>query len=161
MITKIEFLYRGEGGWDVTLVSATNDCKLFQIRQPTPRSYTLHNVRLVRGEWVENERFDGEHGELAALTFIITRALDINGTAPTAPAPAADPTKSKEYTALLDENTALRKENTKLKDRIKVLEDALRANQVFHTPLQKARRPGKEWDEYEADAVKRTLEVLQ
>lgn len=38
--------------------------------------------------------------------------------------------------------------------------DALRANQVFHTPIA-LRRRGGQWDEYEMDAIKRTRAVLQ
>lgn len=38
--------------------------------------------------------------------------------------------------------------------------DALKANQVFHTPLAKGLRRGRQWNEYEADAVDRTRRAL-
>lgn len=37
---------------------------------------------------------------------------------------------------------------------------ALRANQVFHTPVALRRKPDRQWDEYEMDAIKRTKAVL-
>jgi hypothetical protein len=38
--------------------------------------------------------------------------------------------------------------------------DALRANQVFHTPIA-MRKNGNEWDEYQVDAINRTKECLE
>lgn len=46
-----------------------------------------------------------------------------------------------------------------LKNLLKEAQDALRANQVFHTPIA-LRQNGKEWNEYQIDAINRTREVL-
>lgn len=40
------------------------------------------------------------------------------------------------------------------------LMDALRANQVFHTPIALRRKATGEWDEYEIDAISRTRDAL-
>lgn len=47
-----------------------------------------------------------------------------------------------------------------LLDTMEAAEQALSANQVFHTPLAKGLRPDRTWNEYEADAVRRTQEAL-
>lgn len=39
------------------------------------------------------------------------------------------------------------------------MRNALQANQIFHTPLA-LRKNGKEWDEYQADAINRTKDCL-
>lgn len=43
--------------------------------------------------------------------------------------------------------------------KVMAMVDALRANQVFHTPVA-LRRRGGQWDEYEIDAINRTREAL-
>ena len=45
------------------------------------------------------------------------------------------------------------------KDLIKQLVNALKANGVFHTPIQ-LRKNGHPWDEYQIDAINRTREAL-
>jgi hypothetical protein len=42
---------------------------------------------------------------------------------------------------------------------VETMRDALRANQVFHTPLARRRRGG-EWSEYELDAIHRTRDAI-
>jgi hypothetical protein len=53
-----------------------------------------------------------------------------------------------------------RAETTDQSARITELTEALEANQVFHTPIAKRRKPGGEWDEYESEAITMTLTAL-
>jgi len=50
-------------------------------------------------------------------------------------------------------------ETQPLESLIRIMREALQANQVFHTPLERLRRHD-EWDAYQQDAIKRTLDAL-
>ena len=84
-------------------------------------------------------------------------------------------TSARDNLKLIAMITELRKENQKLVERLVYAEqryekanarrallfEAVRANQVFHTPVALWRKlPKMEWDEYELDAIRRTNEAL-
>lgn len=58
------------------------------------------------------------------------------------------------------ELTRLRAELETERRKVEVAMDALRANQVFHTPIALSRKLDRQWDEYEADAINRTKAAL-
>lgn len=52
------------------------------------------------------------------------------------------------------------RELTALRAEYRELADALEANKVFHTPIAKRRKPSKEWDDYENEAIIMTRAAL-
>ncbi len=54
---------------------------------------------------------------------------------------------------------ALQRASNSKDTKIKDLMDAVEANLVFHTPVALSRKPGRQWDEYEMDAINRTKQV--
>lgn len=56
----------------------------------------------------------------------------------------------------------IQKLRQQLRDRdntIKEMREALQANQIFHTPIMRLKL-GREWDEFESDAITRTKACL-